>query len=131
MDIPLLAVVLAAVAAFALSGAWYSVWGDRLAALHPAYAPGRARPAGGTAVVELVRNLVVASVVAVLVVRLDPSSVGSSSGLGLLLWLGFPAPILAGSVWHERVPAALAAIHAGDWLFKLLAVAALVGWLAE
>ena len=35
--------------------------------------------------------------------------------------------LLAGSVLHERVPWRLAAVHAGDWLLKLVAVALIVG----
>jgi hypothetical protein len=47
-------------------------------------------------------------------------------GLGALLWV-FPAAILLGSVVHEGVPLALASIHAGDWLVKLILIAAIVG----
>lgn len=35
--------------------------------------------------------------------------------------------ILSGSVLREKVPSKLAAIHAGDWLVKLLATALVVG----
>jgi hypothetical protein len=42
--------------------------------------------------------------------------------LGTVLWLGFPVVVLAGSVFHEHVPVPLAALHAGDWLLKLLAI---------
>lgn len=44
--------------------------------------------------------------------------------LALALWVGFPAVLLAGSVFHERVPVAL---HAGDWLVKLLLITGIVG----
>jgi hypothetical protein len=46
---------------------------------------------------------------------------------GLALWIGFPVLLLAGSVFHENVPWRLAALHAGDWLVKLLVIAAIVG----
>jgi hypothetical protein len=39
--------------------------------------------------------------------------------LGALVWV-FPAMILLGSVVHENVSLMLAAIHAGDWMVKLL-----------
>jgi hypothetical protein len=48
-------------------------------------------------------------------------------GLALVVWAGFPVVILAGSVLHERVPAGLAALHAGDWLVKIAVVAVLLG----
>jgi hypothetical protein len=45
--------------------------------------------------------------------------------LGLLVWV-FPATIPLGSVVHEGVPPALAAIHAGDWLTKLLLISVIL-----
>jgi hypothetical protein len=122
----LLPVLVAAVVAFILSGIWYGAFGSRLAALHEAYAqPSRSRAA--TAVVELVRNLVLALVTAGIADRIGVSGVAGGLLLGLVVWVGFPAVILAGSVFHEKVPLQLAAIHAGDWLLKLLAVTAIVG----
>lgn len=117
----LLAVAVAAVAAFVASGAYYAALGSRLAQLSPVYA-GPGRPAAATAAVELVRNVVLALVVAGLTGSGLPVV-----GLALALWIGFPAVLLAGSVFHERVPVALAAIHAGDWLIKLLLVTGIVG----
>jgi hypothetical protein len=46
--------------------------------------------------------------------------------LGLSLWIGFPLVLLVGSVIWENVPWRLASIHAGDWLVKLLIIAAIV-----
>jgi hypothetical protein len=59
--------------------------------------------------------------------RIDVGGVPGGLLLGAVLWIGFPAVILAGSVFHEKVPWQLAAIHAGDWLLKLSVVAAIVG----
>ena len=121
----LLPVLVATVVAFLISGVWYAGVGARLASLHEAYAS--PRPRALTALVELVRNVVLALVTAGIAERVGVS--GGSGGLllGLVLWVGFPAVILSGSVFHERVPWQLAAIHAGDWLLKLLAVTAIVG----
>jgi hypothetical protein len=41
---------------------------------------------------------------------------------GLLLWIGFPVVLLVGSILWENVPVKVAAIHAGDWLVKLLVI---------
>ena len=46
--------------------------------------------------------------------------------LGALVWV-FPAMIPLCSVVHENVPLMLAAIHAGDWLVKLLLMAVIIG----
>jgi hypothetical protein len=122
----ILPVLVSAVAAFLLSGVWYAVFGGRLATLHEAYAhPTRSQAT--TAVVELARNLVLALVTAGIADGMDVGGVTGGLLLGAVLWIGFPAVILAGSVFHEKVPWRLAAIHAGDWLLKLLAVAAIVG----
>lgn len=124
----ILAVGVAAVAAFVASGAYYGALGSRLAQLSPTYArPGR--PPAATAAVELVRNVVLALVVAGLAA--DRGGPVAALLLALALWIAFPAVLLAGSVFHERVPAALAAIHAGDWLINLLLVTGIVGlWTA-
>ena len=47
--------------------------------------------------------------------------------LGLALWIGIVVVLLIGSVYHEKVPVKLAAIHAGDWLLKLVVIAIIVG----
>lgn len=125
-EINYLAVGVAIVAAFVVSGVWYGVLGRQMAALHPAYAES-GRSSAATAVVELVRNLVLAVVIAGLAGQLGLTRLTDGLLLGLVLWLGFPVILLAGSVFHEKVPPKLAAIHAGDWLLKLLVIGGLVG----
>jgi hypothetical protein len=129
VDLDYLAIAAAAVVAFVLSGVWYAIFGDRLSRLHPAYAEGGS-PSGSDLVVELVRNLVVATVVASLISRLPVETWPGALMLAVALWVGFPVVLLAGSVYHEKVPAQLAAIHGGDWLLKLLAIAVIVSVMA-
>ena len=121
-----LSIVVAAVAAFVLSFVWYMVFGGRLAELSPAYAAADAQPAAPAAALELLRSLVLAAVLATLAAGVGADTWLEGAGLGLLAWVGFPLVILAGSVVHERYPWPLAAIHLGDWLLKLLLVAAVV-----
>ena len=45
------------------------------------------------------------------------------------LW-ALPVALLAGSVLWEAVPIRSAVLHAGDWLIKLVAIGAVVGWFA-
>ncbi len=117
---------LAAVASVAASAAWYTAWGDRLGRLNEVYAED-ARPPAWVLPVELARSGAVATAVAVLSRRTGIDGPGSALRLGAGLWGAFPVVLLSGSVVHEKVPWQLAAIHAGDWLVKLLLVAAVVG----
>ena len=129
MTSTVLAAAVATVAAFLLGAAWYAPLGATLARLSPAYAD--ARPMGAREVLlELLRCATLATVVTILLGRLDPGGVAGAAGTGLLLWAGFPAVLLTGSVLHERVPWRLAAIHAGDWLVKLVVISVIAGlWL--
>jgi hypothetical protein len=117
---------LAAGASVAASAAWYTAWGGRLARLNEVYA-GDDRPPAWVLPVELARSATVATVVAVLSRRTGVTGPADAVRLAAGLWGAFPAVLLTGSVVHEKVPWQLAAIHAGDWLVKLLLVAAVVG----
>ena len=120
-------VVAAVVAAFVISSLWYVAFSAILPRLSPAYAEGVRTPPWVPAL-EVVRSAVLAIVVAVGCDRLDVDGFGPLGAAALVAWLGFPVVLLSGSVLHERVPWRLAAIHAGDWLLKLVAMALIVGW---
>ena len=126
MAINFLAVVVAAVAAFILSGVWYAVFGNQLARLHPAYADSGSISAGDV-IVELARNLVVALALVWLLDQVGVEDWAQAALVGFVLWFGIAVVLLIGSVYHEKVPVKLAAIHAGDWLLKLVVIAIIVG----
>jgi hypothetical protein len=123
-DLP--AIGLATTAAVAASGAWYAAFGRRLAQLDDAYAEDTAA-AGWVVPVELARSGTVAVAVSALAARTGVTGPREAVRLGLALWVAFPVVLLTGSVVHEKVPWQLAAIHAGDWLGKLLLVTLVVG----
>ena len=114
-----LGVGVAAIAAFVASGLWYSplLFGNLYMSVRGAE-PGVMSPA--EILIELGRTLVVAYVFAHLVVRLGVRDWRGAVRFGLLVWIGFPVMILLGSVAHENVSLQLAAIHAGDWLVKVV-----------
>lgn len=58
---------------------------------------------------------------------MQPTGLAATALLAAGLWLAFPVVLLTGSVFHEHVPAGLAALHAGDWLIKLVVVLGIVG----
>jgi hypothetical protein len=119
-----LAVVVATVVAFVLSFVFYSV--------APAAADGPAseeRPRPWQIVVELLRSAVVSGLVTGLLVTSGWNGAGQGALLGLALW-ALPVVLLAGSVLWEKVPVRSAALHAGDWLVKLVAIGAILGLFA-
>ena len=123
-----LAIVVAAVAAFVASSAWYAVFGNiwmELRGIDPATAADMGTPAR-TMLFVVVQSLVVAFMLAYFVVRLGIVDWKVSVRIGALVWV-FPVMILLGSVVHENVPLRLAAIHAGDWLVKLLLMSVILG----
>ena len=126
-----LAVLVAAVAVFVLGWLWYSPllffkpW-MRARGMDPVAAMAGAKMPGGKLVIEFARCIVLAYVIARFVALLG---VGSSLGavhFGLFVWIGFPVIILTGSVLWENTPWRVAAIHAGDWLVKLLVIPIIV-----
>ncbi|HSK93992.1 MAG TPA: DUF1761 domain-containing protein [Candidatus Angelobacter sp.] len=120
-----LAIAAAALAVFVVSTVYYIVFAARMVELRQGN-----EDAGGVQPwkigVELVRSLVLATVIAGLARLLDITDLGGALQLGLALWVGFPVILLVGSVIWENVAPALATIHAGDWLLKLLIVATIV-----
>ena len=116
---------MASIAAFALGGTYYALLGEQLAAVSAAAAASEQPPPWKLAV-ELLRCLVLAAVVAGLAVRGEVDEWSGGLLLGAALWIGFPLVLWIGAVIHENTPWRLAAIHAGDWLVKLLVVGVIV-----
>lgn len=121
------AIGVATVAAFIVSAGWYAVLdGPRVALLGLEVAAAPSSPPAWKLGVELTRSLVVATGLAFLVAALNVSSLSVSLPLAIAVWVALPVTLLVGSVVWDDVPVALAAIHAGDWLAKLLVVTAIV-----
>jgi uncharacterized protein DUF1761 len=122
LEIHYLRVAVAAVAAFVMSSVWYTVFGKaRMELLDQdprATADMRKVPAWKKAT-ELVRELVIAYVVARFVVLIGVVDWKAAVQLGFWMWFGFVFMILVGAVVWDNVPWKLTAIHAGDWLVKL------------
>ncbi len=125
------AVIVAAVAVFVLGWLWYSPllfykpW-MRLRGMDPVAAMAGAKMPAGKLVIEFVRCLVLAYVIARFVALLGVGSWMGAVQFGFLVWLGFPVILLTGSVLWENIPWKVAAIHAGDWLVKMLVIPIIV-----
>jgi Protein of unknown function (DUF1761) len=123
-----LAVVVAGVAAFLASATWYAVFGGALAKVSGAFAELRGqRPAPWRLGIVLAGSLVLSFVVAYIVGLGARERLAAAVGIGFLLWLGLSATQWVSSIVWEKVPVRMAAIHAGDWLVKLVLIAAIVG----
>ena len=118
----LVSILLAALAAFVVSAVWYTLFSElwlQLRGLDPAASADQSLPVG-TMLLELSRSLLLASVLAWFVSKLNITDWQNALKLTLLIWVGFPFVLLAGSVIHENVHWKIAAIHAGDWFVKPL-----------
>ena len=124
-DINLLAILVAATVAFVIGFTYYAVFGQRLAEVSEAAAAGE-RPPPWKMAVEFSRCLILAAVIAGLASEAQIEEWTGGLLLGIALWIGFPFVLSTGAVIHENTPLKLAAILAGDWLVKLLAVAVIV-----
>ncbi|MFF4416595.1 DUF1761 domain-containing protein [Streptosporangium sp. NPDC001559] len=127
----MISVIAASIVAFVLSSTYYALLTPAEKRLLGERAPDRGdRPPPLKVLLELARGLVVAAVIAGLARYAGLTDVWSTVVLGLVLWVGFPAVLLTGSMMWERTPAVTAALHAGDWLIKILVISAIVGaWL--
>ncbi len=130
-DVSLLALLAATITAFVLGGGYYGLLGQQVAQLSSAAAASGSMPPWKV-VVELLRCLVLAGAVAFLVGQADLDQWTEGLTLGVVLWIGFPLVLWTGAIIHENTPPKLAAIHAGDWLLKLLAIGVILsawpGW---
>lgn len=124
-----LAVAVAVVGVFLISFGYYTALGAQYRdarGITVEEAAAAARPALWQFAVELLRNVVLAIVVAGLASRIGVDSIPGALILWLGLFVGFPLVLLAGSVMWDQVRWKLAVIHAGDWLLKLLVITLVV-----
>ena len=122
-----LAVVVAAALAFVASAVWYIVFGRELAKVSAAFAKGLQQRQPWKLLGVMVQSLVLALVLAYLLGLIGKVDWLGALGVGVLLWIGLAAMQWVGSIMWENVPLKMAAIHAGDWLVKLVLIAVIVG----
>ena len=124
-----LAVPAAALAALVQGGLWYSpvLFGNTYATLLAATGrAGNTLPMPMVMAGEVARCIVLAICLAVLIGWLRLGSLPGVLQLALLLWIGFQAVTLAGSVVHEGYDWRLYALHAGDALVKTCLIALVI-----
>jgi hypothetical protein len=122
------AVLVAAATSLIASAVYYIVLGKAwltLRGIDPDTA--RMEPEAWQMAGQLARNLVVAFMLAYLLSRLGATTPTSALRMGLLVWLGFEAMAVVGSVLHEGYPRGLYLIHVGDALQVTLVMALILG----
>jgi hypothetical protein len=124
-DIDIVLIFVATTLCFVLGVVYYGVLGAQLTRVSDAAGSDVKAPPWALGV-EVVRCVVLAAVVAGLAARAHVESWAGGLVLGLALWIGFPVVLWIGAIVHENTRWRLAAIHAGDWLVKLLAVGVVV-----
>jgi hypothetical protein len=113
------AVVATGLTAFFLSIIWYSpvLFGEIWERYR--HAPNPDIPTW-TMVFAPLRELLAAVVLGKLIVRLNLTDWKNTAQLMLLLWLAFHAVGMTGAVLWDNMQWQLGAVHAGDWLMKML-----------
>ena len=118
------AMVVALIAAIAVSAIWYSpllfgkLWRE-LDGANPA-GPAHTNIPTWKILIDLVREFVVIYVLARLVSGLRITDSRAALNLGFWTWLGFPVQMLVGSSLWDNKSWTLDLIHGGDWLLKML-----------
>ena len=87
---------------------------------------GAEQPAPWKLGIEVLRCLILATVVAGLAAQGEIDDWSGGLALGLALWIGFPLVLWTGAIIWENTPWRQAALHGGDWLAKLVVVGVLV-----
>jgi Protein of unknown function (DUF1761) len=128
LGINYLAVIVAAVAAFVASSVWYIVFGRELAKVSVAFAEVlQQKPQRWKMLVVIAQSFVIALVLAYFLGLIGNIDWIGALRVGVLLWIGFAAMQWVGSILWEKVPFKMAAIHAGDWLVKIVLISVIVG----
>lgn len=122
-----LAIVVAAILAFIGSLVWYIVFGKQLATVSTAFAEGMQKPQPWKMLVVIAQSLVIALVLAYFFELIGRVDWIGALRVGVLLWIGLSAVQWVGSMLWEKAPVKMAAIHAGDWLLKLVLISVIVG----
>lgn len=121
----LAAIVVAAVAAFSFSLVWYSPFLFGWVWTGASGEAATAMPMWKFLVAPL-RELISAAVLAWLITRIGIADWKGAATLALILWAAFYVVQLSGAVIFDGMAPALGAVHAGDWLGKMLIMALIV-----
>ena len=141
MDVNLIAVVVAGLVGFVIGFLWYmpQIFGKKwMKAVGMGEKDMKKEGMEGKMIIALIAAFLVAYVLSYFVRAMivwkgnlygsaDPILTGAFAGF--LAWLGFLATSLIDPVLWQNKPWSLWAINAGQWLVRLIAMGAVIGWL--
>lgn len=129
-----LAVLVAAIASFALGSAWYGIFGRQwLAALGWSEADMhrnfRGRPPLAAMVISFAAQLIMAWMLAGILGHLGPGQITPKNGVisGAAIWFGFVVTTIVTSHSFQKQRPALTLIDGGHWLAVLVLQGAVIG----
>ncbi len=124
------AVLVSGIAGGLVTPLWYMAFQDVHARLVPAgsgqIVDFKSAPMTSKAI-DFLRGFVVAFVLAYLIDATEVTTIAGAVALAALLWAGFPVVMLIAPVIWGGQPWRLSALHAGDWLVKLIVMGAVLG----
>jgi hypothetical protein len=128
-DVNWLAVLIAALAKFAIGGVWYSppVFGPRWGAIVGVSPEAFKARMVQAMIIDLIASFVLAWVLANVLKFTGAVGLIPGARVSFFLWLGFVATPLISTTIYEGRPLALFGINAAYWLVSMLVMGALIG----
>ena len=123
------AIVVAAVAGFAVGMAWYMSLGTLwMAALGKT--EDELKPGAGPFIVSAIALLIMATMLSGVLGHLGEGRVTVTNGIisGFLMWLGFVVPTMAVNHAYQGQKLSLTLIDGGHYLVVLVVMGAIIGW---
>jgi uncharacterized protein DUF1761 len=128
-DVNWLAILIAALAKFAIGGVWYSpqVFGPRWGAIVGVSPEAFKARMARAMIVDILASLVLAWVLANVLKFTGAVGLVPGVRVAFFLWLGFVATPLISTAIYEGRPMALFGINGGYWLISMLVMGGIIG----
>ncbi len=126
-----IAIIVAAVVAFGISGLWYMVlfskqWMDAHGVTE-AEIKARGGPSPMPFIVGILANLVIAFVLAALMRSLGVATITGGIGVAIAVWVGFVITVIVSNNTFSFRKPALSLIDGGNWLAVFIVMGAIIG----
>ena len=126
-----LAVLIAAVAAFAVGALWYSVLFGKVwrKEMGMGDMPASMGGMGSSMIGGFIATLVLTYVLDYFLIALGAVTLSAALTIAFWAWLGFIATVMSNIVWYEKKSWTLYFINAAHYLVALLVASAVLAWM--